>query len=201
MPESILLLLQLMLSFMKVGAFSIGGGYAMIPLIQKELVGNGWLTVLEVTDVIAISEMTPGPFAVNAATFAGTKMAGLPGAIFATIGVVLPSIIITLIVSRYFFGFKDNRIVQNTLWGIRPATTGLILGAAFIIASTAFFDIHTGANFVTMAKAVKNIDWISVGIAAAAFFALRKLKASPVLMVFVCAGLGILFYGVLFPIG
>ena len=97
------LLIEMMFTFMKIGAFSFGGGYDMIPLFQKELVGHGWMLISEVADVVAISEMTPGPFAVNAATFAGTKMMGLPGALFATFGVVLPSVVITLIVARYFF--------------------------------------------------------------------------------------------------
>lgn len=85
------LLIEMMFTFMKIGAFSFGGGYAMIPLFQKELVGHGWMLISEVADVVAISEMTPGPFAVNAATFAGTKMMGLSGALFATFGVVLPA--------------------------------------------------------------------------------------------------------------
>jgi len=188
------LLFEMMLTFMRIGAFSFGGGYAMIPLFQKELVGHGWMLVSEVADVIAISEMTPGPFAVNAATFAGVKMAGLPGAIFATFGVVFPSVIITLVVARFFFGFQKKPAVQAGLWGIRPAVTGMIMAAAMTIACASFFGIHSGADFIAIANALGHIDWVSIGLSAAAFVALYKFKLSPIITVFVCAGIGILLH-------
>ena len=192
------LLIEMMFTFMKIGAFSFGGGYAMIPLFQKELVGHGWTLISEVADVVAISEMTPGPFAVNAATFAGTKMMGLPGALFATFGVVLPSVVITLIVARYFFGFQNKQSVQSVLWGIRPAVTGMIMAAAMTIASASFFGIQHGANFGAIVGALSKVDWVSLAIAAVAFVAMYRFKASPVLMVFACAGVGVLLYA-LFP--
>lgn len=193
-----MMLIEMMFVFMRIGAFSFGGGYAMIPLFQKELVGKGWMLVSEVADVVAISEMTPGPFAVNAATFAGTKMMGLPGAVFATLGVVLPSVIITLIVARFFFGFQKKPGVQAVLWGIRPAVSGMILAAAMTIASAAFFGIQSGANFGAIAQALDRIDFVSLAIAAVAFLAIYRFKVSPVMMVFVCAGIGVLLYA-LFP--
>lgn len=186
------LLADLLFTFAKIGAFSIGGGYAMIPLIQDEVLAKGWLSLREITDLVAISQITPGPIAINAATFAGTKTAGLLGGMAATLGVVLPSVIITLLVSRFFFGFQDNRNVQSVLFGVRPAATGLVLSATVVIACTAIFNLSSGANFVTLFQSLGNVNLLSLGIFVVSFIAMYKFKASPVLMLFIAGFIGVI---------
>ena len=121
---------QLFLSFLKIGAFTFGGGYAMIPLIQREVVdGKKWLTEGDIADVIAIAETTPGPIAINAATFVGYKTDGIRGAIAATAGVVIPSFVIIVLVALLFQKYMANEIVANAFWGIRVAVLGLMIKA------------------------------------------------------------------------
>src|SRR5690554_2965445 len=122
--------LELLFSFIKIGLFSFGGGYAMIPLIQKEIESNGWLTPAEFGDIIAIAEMTPGPIAVNSATFVGYKTAGFFGGMIATFGVALPSLILVMIISSYFFKFKNHPLNDAVFYGVRPVIAGLIITAA-----------------------------------------------------------------------
>lgn len=125
--------LELFLIFMKIGALTFGGGYAMLPLIQEEVAAHGWLTNEELIDFIAVSESTPGPFAVNASTYVGMETGGPAGAFCATLGVVLPSFLIILIVAKCYERFQKSKMVQGCMSGLKPAVIGLI-GAA--IAST-----------------------------------------------------------------
>ncbi len=123
-----MILIKLFWEFFKIGAFTFGGGYAMIPLIEKEIVNKyHWLTMEQFTDLIAIAEMTPGPIAINSATFVGYKVARFLGAVAGTLGVVLPSFLIIWAIASVFFGFQDNRIVQAAFKGLRPAVLGLII--------------------------------------------------------------------------
>ena len=122
--------LQLFFTFLKIGAFTFGGGYAMIPIIQKEVVDKKkWLTEEDILDVVAIAESTPGPIAINAATFVGYKVAGFFGALCSTLGVVLPSFLIILLVSVFYKKFSQAQVVKNAFWGIRIAVLALILNA------------------------------------------------------------------------
>jgi len=120
----------LFLTFLKIGAFTFGGGYAMLPLIQAEVVRHGWMSLEELVNFVAVSESTPGPFAINISTYVGTSTAGIPGALCATLGVSLPSIIVILIVARVYDKFCRSRIVEGCLGGLRPATVGLIAAGA-----------------------------------------------------------------------
>lgn len=135
------LLLQLYLQFVKIGALAFGGGYAIIPLIQQFIVEEeAWLTMSEFTDLVSISQMTPGPIAVNAATFVGTKISGMPGAIVATLGAVTPQFILMMILG--YFLFSQNRqfvILDRILKGIRPGIIGLILIAAISMSEASLF--------------------------------------------------------------
>ena len=126
------MLLSLYLTFLKVGAFAFGGGYATIPLIQHYVVEQeGWLSYGEFTDLIAISQMTPGPIAINSATFVGTKIAGLPGSIVATLGCVTPQLILMLVLGYFLFSKKKKFLfLDNFIRGVRPVVIGLILTAA-----------------------------------------------------------------------
>lgn len=135
-------MLTLFLAFAKIGLFTFGGGYAMIPLMQREIIDTaGWLTMKEFADIIAIAEMTPGPVAVNSATYVGYKVAGVGGAAAATSGVVFPSFVLIFIVAALFMKFKDAPAVRAATMGLRPAVTALIAAAAISVAKVAFVDL------------------------------------------------------------
>lgn len=137
-------LLKLFISFLKIGAFSFGGGYAMLPLIRKEIIEvHGWLTTKEFIDILAVVEMTPGPVAINSATFLGYKVAGISGSVVATIAVVLPSIVIILIIAHFLTKVKDSPYVTWAFTGIRPVVLGLITSASITVAKAAIIDIKS----------------------------------------------------------
>ncbi len=182
--------------FFKIGLFSIGGGYAMLPLINSELVGYGLMTHLEVADIVAVSQMTPGTFAINAATFAGVKTTGLFGGIVATVAVVLPSLIITTLLAKYFFKFEDNIIVKRAMWGLRPVVTGLIASAAAIMALPALLGIKSVSE-LHFASLLSGTDVPSVIIAAISAVAIIKYKRSPILIILIAGIVGVLLFGVL----
>ena len=168
--------LDLFLTFARIGLFTFGGGYAMIPLIQREAVENkGWVTASDILDVVAIAESTPGPIAINAATFIGRKVAGVRGAVCATLGVTLPSFIIILAVSRALQAFSHLRSVRCAFWGVRAGVLALILRALVNL----YRQCRKGA-----------FSWCVMGGALAAV-ALLGLSAVPVIAA--CAALGILF--------
>ena len=125
--------LQLFYTFFLIGLFTFGGGYAMIPMIQEQVVGNGWITEEALTNFIAISEVTPGPFAINISTFVGNSVGGVFGALCATIGVILPSLIIIIIVAMIMKKFLKNRFVQGALAGVKPIVLALILSTALLL--------------------------------------------------------------------
>ena len=131
-------LIKLFISFFKIGAFSFGGGYAMLPLIKEEIIDvHGWLTNTEFIDIIAVSEMTPGPIAINSATFLGYKVAGVLGSVVATIAVVLPSFIVMSILYHFIVKFKNTPYLEWVFSGIRPVVLGLIAAAAVTVAKDA----------------------------------------------------------------
>ena len=124
--------LQLLLSFLQIGLLSIGGGYAALPIIQSQVVDlHHWITMREFADILTISQMTPGPIAINGATFVGTKIAGLPGAIVASVGVVIPSFIIVLTLAFIYYKYRQLDTIQAVLKGLRPAVVALIASAGY----------------------------------------------------------------------
>lgn len=131
------MLIKLFTTFFLIGLFTIGGGYAMIPVIQKEVLLNGWLTSQQFNELLAIAEMTPGPVAINMATFVGYKMNSIWGAIFATTGVVLPSFIIILLIAKAYEKYKKNKFVRKFMSGILPAVSAIIASAAITIGKDA----------------------------------------------------------------
>jgi chromate transporter len=193
------LYLELFITFFKIGLFTIGGGYAMIPLIQQEVIRHGWLTFQETVDIIAISEMTPGPFAVNAATFAGIKAGGIIGATSATLGVIFPSFIIVIIIAKYSTRFKDEPIVQSALYGLRPAVVGLIASAAFLVARSSLLNIQSnGGNqiFSTVNNIIELINWKGVLIFVVTMVSSIKYKVHPILLIVISGVLGIILYSI-----
>lgn len=176
--------LQLFLSFLQVGLFSIGGGYAAIPLIQSEVVATrGWLSMAEFTNLITIAEMTPGPIAVNSATFVGIRIAGIFGAVVATLGCILPSCIIVSLLAYVYQKYKNLSAMQSVLTSLRPAVVALIASAGLSI----FLVVAFGEN----AYAVGNVEWIGVILTVGAFILLRKLKCSPILIIALCGVAGL----------
>lgn len=187
-------LLSLFVTFFKIGLFTIGGGYAMIPLIQREVVSNGWLTQQQLVDFIAVSESTPGPFAINIATFVGMETSGVLGALMTTLGVIMPSFIIILVVAKYFLTFRENRFVQAALSGLRPTVIGLIAAAAVTIGFSTFLtssiDLRNlGAFFAN------GIDYKAVILFVILFVISRLKKLSPILIILTAGGLGLILYG------
>lgn len=172
-------------AFLQVGALSIGGGYAAMPLIKSLTVdANAWLTAAEFADLVTIAEMTPGPIALNAATFVGMRTAGLPGAIAATLGCVLPSMLIVSILSWLYARFKSGKAMQTILQTLRPVVVALIASAAVTLIQVAC--TASGGGF----------SLPGCLLMLAAFLALRWKKLSPILVMALCGAGGILLHAV-----
>lgn len=183
--------LELFFSFFKIGLFSIGGGYAAMPLIQEQIVViQNWLTMKEFTDLITIAEMTPGPIAINSATFVGNQVAGFTGSIVATLGCVVPSFIIVLILARIYFRYKDLSVIQGVLEGLRPVVVALISSAAISILSLAFW----GEEGFSLNLSDLNV--LSVILFAISLFVLRKWKPSPILIMLGTGLIGMIVYNI-----
>ncbi len=173
--------LQLFLSFLQIGLFSFGGGYAAMPLIQGQVVTNhGWLTMAEFTDLITISQMTPGPIAVNSATFVGLKIAGIPGAIVATAGCILPSCIIVTILAWLYLKYRKMDLLQGVLRSLRPAVVAMIASAGMLILKSAFWGSEETFSLT-------ETEWSMVVIFGICVLLLRKPKMNPI-WVMVLAG-------------
>ena len=173
--------LQLFLSFLQIGLFSFGGGYAAMPLIQGQVVTrHGWLSMEEFTDLITISQMTPGPIAVNSATFVGIKIAGIPGALVATGGCILPSCVIVTLIAKLYLKYRNMAMLQGVLNSLRPAVVAMIASAGISILLTAFWG--SGA-----AISLLGTNWVLVAIFAVCLVLLQKFKMNPI-WVMVMAG-------------
>ena len=180
--------LQLFLSFLQIGLFSFGGGYAAMPLIQDQVVTRyGWLSMAEFTDLITISQMTPGPIAINSASFVGIRMGGIPGTLVATFGCILPSLVIVLLLSYFFFKYRNLRMVQGIVKGLRPGVVALIAASGYGLMATALW----GDGPFRFAA----LDWFAVVLFAAALVVLRKWKPNPIYVMVACGVVGALFYG------
>ena len=182
-----MMLAQLFLSFLQVGAFSVGGGYAAMPLIQAQVVERfSWLTMEEFTNLITIAEMTPGPIAVNAATFVGLRIGGVPGALIATFGCILPSLILVPVLSWAYARFRSGQAMQTVLSLLRPVVVALIASAALGILFTAVLatDLLSPDSF--------SVDWLNVLLFAGALLFLRRFKANPIVVMAGCGGVYLL---------
>lgn len=142
MFEVILGYVKLYFIFFKVGLFTIGGGLAAIPLLQEEVLNRGWLSLAEFTDMIAVSESTPGPIGANVATYVGYSQHGILGSVIATMGLVTPSVIIIILIAKFVMSFREHKVVDAVFFGLRPAVTGLILSAAYSVALITLFQIE-----------------------------------------------------------
>ncbi len=184
--------LQLFWSFFQVGLFSFGGGYAALPLIQEQVLKHhSWLTQTEFVDILTISQMTPGPIAINTSTFVGTKVAGFPGAITATVGCVTPSCIIVLILATLYYKYKGLSMVQGIINGLRPAVVALIASAGLSICMTAFF------NKDAFPVNLSDLSWTAVVLFLASLILLRKFKMNPIHIMLLSGVAGVIIYGLL----
>ena len=187
--------LELLLSFLKIGALSFGGGLGMISLIRDECLGHGWLTETELLNLVGVAESTPGPIAVNIATFVGASQAGFFGGLLATVGVVLPSFIIITLVAAFFGNLLKKRAVRATLNGMRPAIVGLIVGMSFILILNLLFGVTTSVSeFKFDYFGAIILALVSVG--AYLYKKFRKKPISPIILIVFSGILGALFYGI-----
>ena len=199
--------LTLFWEYFKIGLFTIGGGYAMLPMIQQVIEKYGWLTRKELINFIGVAESTPGPFAINLATFVGINVGsqtslgifgGFLGAAVATFAVVLPSLIIIIIVTKLFQKFRTNKYVQGVLYGIRPVVVGLILSAVLSVGCAV---ILPNLNLTSINKeGFSQFNWISL-IIVAVFFPLSRIKIKgkkihPILLILAAAAVGVVVFGV-----
>lgn len=183
-----MILLELFWNFFQIGLFTVGGGYASLPLIQSRIVDlEGWMSLAEFTDLIAISQMTPGPIGINAATFVGTRVAGIPGALAATFGNVTPAVIMISILAYFYNKYGQLRFIKGVLGALRPVVVALITSAAVTI----------------LLMAVRNtagaFDWISailLAVVALGVFVMRKYKVNALIMMLVSGAIAALLYAI-----
>lgn len=182
-----MLYLQLFYTFFKIGLFGFGGGYAMLSMIQGEVVTRyGWLTSQEFTDIVAISQMTPGPIGINSATYVGfTATGSVWGSIIATLAVVLPSFILMLAISKFFLKYQKHPVVEAVFSGLRPAVVGLLASAALALMNA--------ENFSSPKEDMYSFI-ISCLIFLVAFIGTRKYKINPILMIVACGIAGLILY-------
>ena len=196
-----LLILQLMWTFFIIGAFTIGGGYAMLSLIQNEVVvAHGWISESTFTDIVAVSQMTPGPIGINAATYVGydvlfqatgSQALGVCGSLAATLALILPSVVIMLLIVRFYTRFRSSTLYAGTMDFLKPCVAGLIGAAALVLmVKTTWTDFVPSIDIV----AENFPDWRSWVLLAAAFIASWWRKINPILIILAAAGLGLLLY-------
>ncbi len=177
------ILLELFLTFFKIGLFTFGGGYAMLPMIRQEVIAHNWMSISDLVNFIAVSESTPGPFAINVSTYIGAETAGFFGSVAATSGVVMPSFIVILLVAKGYEKFRESKIVQGVMSGLRPAVIGLIAAALFSVGKTVF--VPDG----TMPELLPTL--FSIAVAGIALYLRMKKKVHPILIILLAALLGI----------
>ena len=193
-----MIFIQLLCSFLMIGLFSFGGGYGMLSVIQGEVVvRHAWLTAAEFTDIVAVSQMTPGPIGINSATYVGytavynatgNEVLAVLGSLTASFAVMLPSIVLMLIVSRFFMKYSKHKNVENVFRLLRPAVVGLIASAALLL--------MTEENFGSPTETPLQF-WVSVALFVAAFVAMKFFKVSPILILLLAGVFGGVFYGLI----
>ena len=193
-----MIFVELLCSFLMIGLFSFGGGYGMLSVIQGEVViRHAWLTAAEFTDIVAVSQMTPGPIGINSATYVGytavfnatgNELLAVLGSFTASFAVMLPSIVLMLIVSRFFMKYSKHKNVENVFLLLRPAVVGLIASAALLL--------MTEENFGSPTETPLQF-WVSVALFVAAFVAMKFFKVSPILILLLAGVFGGVFYGLI----
>lgn len=180
-----MILWELFYTFFTIGLFTVGGGYAMLPLIQERVVANGWMPSQQIMDFIAVSESTPGPFAINIATYVGMEEANVLGAVCATFGVVLPSFLVILLVAQAYEKFKKSKLVMGAMTGLRPVVVGLIGSAIFSMINDVFF--KSGLSLAT----VTSFWFVVSAVIFVIMLVLVFKKVHPIIVILLSAALGI----------
>lgn len=178
-----MILLELFTTFLLIGLFSFGGGYAIIPIIEREVVSHGWMTSQEIIDVIAVAGMSPGPIATNSAVFIGFQIAGFPGAIFSVLGMIIPPLIIVLLIASFFYKIHDHFLVNSAFYGLKPIIAGLI--------------IFSSIRFAISNQMIQDLSWYTISlfaIFAVSLFALIKIKLHPLIIIIASGLVGIVLY-------
>ncbi|MBP5177125.1 MAG: chromate transporter [Clostridia bacterium] len=188
-----MIFLDLLVTFFKIGAFSFGGGYGMLPLMEQEVLSHGWMDGGAFYNFVAVSESTPGPIAVNMATFIGSSQAGILGAACATLGVIAPSIIIILIIVAAIKRFLQYKIVSSALAGVKPVVVGLILVTGVTLAVKNILPAYASASFDGFSLTAL-IASVIVGGSYVAYKLILKKNPSPILVIIVSAALGMLLF-------
>lgn len=184
--------LELFWSFFQIGLFSIGGGYAAMPLIQNQVVDvHPWLTMTQFADIMTIAEMTPGPIAINSATFVGIQVAGLPGAVISTLGCVFPSCVIVMTLAFIYYRFRGLNLIQGVLAGLRPAVVAMIASAGISLLIMALYGQRT------IPVDLASIDFAALVIFLLGFVILRKWKPSPICIMAGSGIAGVLLYSLI----
>lgn len=180
--------LQLFKTFFLIGLFSFGGGYASMELIRSRVVAQQhWLTNMEFTDIISIAEMTPGPLGINIASFVGTRTAGIPGTVTATLAYILPALIIVMVLARVYYSCRSLSMIQGVLKGLRPAVAAMVLAAAVTLVRNAWWE---GAAVTEAAE----INWIAVLISAVCLILLQKKHSGPIRIILGSGMVGAVLY-------
>lgn len=192
--------LELFYTFFTIGLFTFGGGYAMLPLIQQKVLEKGWMELPQLMNFVAVSESTPGPFAVNMATYVGSSQGGILGAVCATLGVVLPSFIIIIIVAKCYIRFKNSKLVSGAMFALRATVVGLMAGAVFGMIPTVFVDTKATwnslmtSNFFTSGAALTTLcspGFLCSAVIFTAMLVLALKKVSPIILILCSAAAGI----------
>lgn len=185
--------LQLFLTFFEIGLFTFGGGYAMISLIRDKTLAHGWANEEELLNMIAVSESTPGPIAVNMATFVGSEQGGILGSLLATLGVILPSFLIILLICSVFHNFLSYKGVKAFLSGVKPCVVALILATGVTLSLNTLLGLKS--VFSGFSPDFKGMIILAIILSISLIFKkIKKKKASPIFLLIISAGLGILFY-------
>ena len=175
--------LTLCWEFFKTGLFSVGGGLATLPFLFKMGEKYGWYTVSELTNMVAVSESTPGPIGVNMATYVGSTVCGVLGGILATLSLILPSIIVILLIARFLEKFSENKLVKDVFYGLRPAVVGMLFASVLSVFESALF----GGSFMS------GVDWRYLTLFAVLIFGIFKFKKHPILYIGIGAVIGMIF--------
>lgn len=190
--------IQLFYEFFKTGLFAIGGGLATLPFLYNLSDKTGWFTHTDLTNMIAVSESTPGPIGVNTATYVGFTVKGLPGAIVATLGLVTPSIIVILIIASFLKAFRNSRAVDAAFYGLRPASTGLIAAAGIPVIVTSILSVDSLYALISGGMTASMIKWPAVVLAIVIYVLTNHVKATkklhPILFIAFAAVVGVVFH-------
>ena len=183
-------ILRLILEFMKTGLFSVGGGLATLPFLYEISDNTGWFSHMDIADMIAVSESTPGAIGINMSTYAGFRTAGVFGGILATFALAAPSVIIILIIAKFLNKYRDNRLVEGAFYGLRPASIAMISCAGLNVAKVSLVQLETYASTHSLADLFK---WPAILLGIVIFVVQKKWKVNPILCIAAAAVVGIVF--------